>query len=173
MEQITVWNVMAIIVQTIVILLGFYFSYKQIRQQALDSKAQTTIEIKKMFREYRDITIALRPGGEWDNQSPVHSSEWGLLDDYLGFFEHLEYLISNKMLDLDFVIKSHKAKLQNAMLNPYVLLKVKIKKKWWADLYSLCRRMEIDLGDIEEKVSERINQTRKNDDLGLDCLEID
>lgn len=162
MEQITLWSIATNIVQTIVILLGFYFSYKQIRQQALDSEAQTTIEVKKMFGKYLDISIAFRPDGEWENKTQFLGYEWGMIDDYLGFFEHLEYLISKNMLDVDFVKKSHEVKLYNAISHPEVYNKIFNENELWTDLFSLCRRLEIDLDKIGKNIAEdRVAQSEK------------
>lgn len=137
------WNAVATCSQALILIIGFYFTHKQLKHQALDSKARTIIDLKRLFHDYMDVTIALRPGGIWSEQVPEGAEAWGAIDHYLGLFEHCEYLISMNMIDIDFFRRSHKVKLMNAVLNKPVRRKIQEEREYWNDLLHLCHRLNI------------------------------
>ncbi|MCB5265109.1 MAG: hypothetical protein LHW41_02545 [Candidatus Cloacimonetes bacterium] len=139
------WNAVATGSQALILIIGFYFTHKQLKHQTLDSKARTIIDLKRLFHDYLDVTIALRPGGRWSEQVPEGAEAWGAIDNYLGLFEHCEYLISMNMIDLDFFRRSHSVKLMNAVLNKPVRNKIQSERKNWIDLLHLCQRLNIEV----------------------------
>lgn len=85
-------------VQALILFIGFCCTSRQLQLQVNDSKSRLIIELKHFFIEFREVTIALRPGGKWEEEIPNDSQTWGLIDNYLGLFEHCEYLLSMKMM---------------------------------------------------------------------------
>src|SRR5262245_66265333 len=68
----------------------------QLKRTLNVERGRFMLELRCMVARYDKIHALLRRGGAWHKASDMPSEditeEWILVDDYMGFFEHCEYL---------------------------------------------------------------------------------
>lgn len=139
------WNAIASWAQVAVLTIGFYFTGKQIKLQATDSRVRVVFDLKNSFLGFQQVTTNLRPGGIWHQSIGNDVDSWSMIDHYLGLFEHCEYLISLNVMDSEYFKRSYVVMLRNAIEHPEIKPKVLHEKEFWPDLFSLCKRMGINI----------------------------
>ena len=75
-------------------LVGFYFTYIQIKRSVKEKSISNFIEIKNQLRVYDSIYFQLLPGSDED----ISNFENGYIFSYLGLFEIVNKMIKNKLL---------------------------------------------------------------------------
>ena len=75
-------------------LVGFYFTYIQIKRSVKEKSISNVIEIKNQLRVYDSIYFQLLPGSDED----ISNFDKGFIFSYLGLFEIVNKMIKNKLL---------------------------------------------------------------------------
>ena len=136
----------ATVVGIIGVLVGAWAAYRQLKASKQIARGQFMLTLKEMSSKYDDIHRKLRPGGQWAGGvgGPKNASEWAMVDDYMGFFEHCELLIRNGSLDEIEFKTIYGYRLQNIVTNEHIV-KEKLRsdeQEYWKVFIGLLERLK-------------------------------
>jgi hypothetical protein len=117
----------AIIVGAVATIATLAYTAYQVRLNSKIAKANSELELEKMFAMHDEVHLNLRPGGKWASGKvgPKTSEEWAKVEDYMGLFEHCELMLENKMIDWK-MFKAIFGYRMNNILNNEIILQGKL-----------------------------------------------
>ncbi len=70
---------------------------------ARTNRARFWLELRDHIERHDEVHHALRPGGKWilHGAGPESREDWIKVEAYLGFFEHIEKMIQDGLLDIE------------------------------------------------------------------------
>ena len=118
----------------------------QLRHSARAAKGEFLLQIEEQSNRHDAVHRKLYPDGDWGvnkKGAPNELQEWGLVADYLGFFEQCESLIRSGCLDKSTFRKIYGYRVHNILDNP-VIVEEKLQgdtRKHYELFLSLCERL--------------------------------
>lgn len=113
----------------------------QINEARKIAKAELLLQFDQRLSQYDVVHKALRPGGDWVNQSKPNTIHWAEVDAYMGAFERLNALIDDKVVDVKLAKKFYGYRLQNIVANNEIWkAKLQDENALWEDFLSLCKK---------------------------------
>jgi hypothetical protein len=134
----------AVIVGAVVAIVTLAYTSYQIRQNSRIAKANSELELEKMFSMHDEVHLNLRPGGKWASgkAGPKTHEEWAKVEDYMGLFEHCELMLENKMIDWRMFKAIFGYRMNNILANEIIVqAKLVEEKNSWADFIKLARKL--------------------------------
>jgi hypothetical protein len=125
---------------------------KQLHTNTEVNRGNFWLKLEEMSRHYDDVHLKLRPGGDWAGQGkqgeykgPKGNDEWAVVEDYMGFFEHLKIMLDRELIDKPTFKKIFAYRLRNIVGNP-IIVEVKLKERGggWTYFIQLLRELEIE-----------------------------
>ena len=104
--------------------IGLIYAGLQLRHSARTAKGQFLLQIEEQSNRHDAVHRKLYPDGDWGvniKGAPTELQEWGLVADYLGFFEQCESLIRNGCLDKSTFRKIYGDRVHNILDNPVIV----------------------------------------------------
>ncbi|MCR4302794.1 MAG: hypothetical protein NUV63_01015 [Gallionella sp.] len=131
---------------------ALFYSGRQLRQTRLIELGRFMLELESMSDRHDRVHALLRPGGEWDNEvgEPQTVEDWCALEDYMGFFEHCELLLRAGTIEHDGFKALYGYRIEN-ILRHSKIVKAKLidERDSWSLFYSICRRFDYRIPDIQ------------------------
>ena len=96
------------------------------------------------LRPHEDVALKLRPGGVWFNgiDSPKSPQDWLAIESYMGSFERIQFLIEQKIIDIDTVDKMYGYRLSNIVMNPTIFEeKLVLRGRAWSSFIELWKAL--------------------------------
>jgi hypothetical protein len=118
----------------------------QISQGTKISRCQFWLELEKMFAQHDEVHTKLRPGGEWTRAGagPKTINEWAEVEDYMGLFEHCEFMLRKGLLDAETFKTIFSYRLTNIIRNELIYkAKLEDEKVYWQTFLALMNRFKI------------------------------
>ena len=94
------------LVGALLALIALYFAWEQLYQSKLIAKGELMLQLEALSDQgsRSETHIKLRPAGVWGvnnpGAAPSNNQEWAAIDDYMGFFEHVEHLLRAGSIDI-------------------------------------------------------------------------
>jgi hypothetical protein len=123
-------------------------TWRQARTGARASQGQFWLELEKMFASHDAVHIKLRPGGKWTKPGagPKTVEEWAAVEDYMGLFEHTEFMLQRGLLDWQTFETIFSYRLPNIVHNTVIAnAKLRDERDGWATFLRLMDRLHIPL----------------------------
>ena len=140
------WATILTIVGVFSTLILLIFTVRQINSNAKISKAGFWLEIEKMFNKFDELNLQLRPTGEWREKQSFSKEEWGLIEDYMGVFEHCELMMQDKVIDEDRFKKIFSYRIENLVSNESIVKHKLIEEKdSWTTFIELLTRIGVSI----------------------------
>ena len=129
------------IIGTIIVI---YLTKKQIDKNTKAIISKNHLELRKLFSEPSrfEVHSKLRPGNnnadveEW----PANKNDWVEVEDYLGVFETIEFMLKSKTLDENMVKSTYYYRLVNIKHNSRIVDKIMSPDEDWELMKGLLRR---------------------------------
>jgi hypothetical protein len=116
----------------------------QINEARKIAKAELLLQFDQRLSQYDAVHRALRPGGDWVDQSKPDTIHWADLDGYMGAFERLNGLIDDKIVDVNLAKRFYGYRLQNIVANKEIWrAKLQDENPAWEDFLSLCKKFSV------------------------------
>ncbi len=108
--------------------------------------ADILLRLDQDMRHYRKVHAHLRPGGAWttSGKRPQSQDEWIELEDYMGVFEHINFLVDQNLITIDYVERFYGYRYQNIVSNE-AIVEAKLGEEFasWKDFVELGRKLDI------------------------------
>lgn len=124
---------------------GVVWAAFTLRSTQRTTKGQFLVDLAPPFRDFFDLHVRLRRGGDWwpEGHAGPSDGDWAELEQYMGLFERMWILIEGKSLDLDVVDRLYAYRVKNIVKNGDVRTK-KLEElaSGWTDFISLWRALD-------------------------------
>lgn len=107
-------------------------------------RADLIIRIDQEMRQFHDVHVKLRPGGEWsDEAGPQSAEEWARVDSYMGLFERIYLLMDQKLLKQEYVNRFYGYRYDNVADHPAIReQKLEKERSDWKDFIALGDKLD-------------------------------
>lgn len=141
------WADVATIAGAVIAIIVLGYTAFQVRIATAVSRGQFLLELEKMLTAHEEVHLKLRPGGEWTGgKGPETAADWAKVEDYLGFFEHAEMLLTAKLIDWPTFQAIFSYRLGNILANRTIVEeKLQQQRSSWAIILQLLKRAGLDL----------------------------
>lgn len=141
-------------------LLALFFTGMQLRKAKKIENGRFMLELERMIAVHDETHHKLRPGGDWtrDNskggrKAPETAKDWLEVEDYMGFFEHCEFLLKTGLLELSSFKALYGYRVINILANRAIVdAKLVEEGHLWQEFRNLTRRLGINLTDYQKDV---------------------
>jgi hypothetical protein len=118
---------------------------KQIEDARRVARGEVLLRLDELFKDHKEVHLRLR-GGDWsaDRGGPDSIEEWAAVERYMGFFERIQLLIDDQLIDLETFDRAHGYRVLN-IANNSVIRKTKLEgtlAESWTDFIRLWRAIE-------------------------------
>ena len=131
--------------------IGFAASYLltriQIREARKVARAQLLLGFDQRLSEFDKVHQALRPGGSWprDRDHPPEGMQWSEVEGYMGAFERLNVLLTDRIVSTELVKAFYEYRLHNLVANAGIQDKLKRFPDGWSNFLELCKHLGIEV----------------------------
>jgi hypothetical protein len=107
------------------------------------ARATFWLELRKMFEEYDDVHVKLRPNGAWHKKNDVPSpDDLPRVEAYMGLFEHCDRMIDQHLIDLPTFKSLYEYRIDNILDNKVIVFeKLLARGEDWEDFIHLVNRL--------------------------------
>ena len=145
MTTLAIFSILANISTTIAVGIG---AWQLILGRSI-AKAQFLLELERMSKYFDDIHIKLRPSGDWQplngmgmTLEDLTEEQIAILEDYMGFFEHCNYLLKKGVIEFEMFNNIFGYRVENLVSSGLVREKIKVDgEESWSEFIELCERL--------------------------------
>jgi hypothetical protein len=137
------WAQVATIIGAVIAILVLGYTARQLKINTRISRGQFWLELRKMFAEHDEVHQNLRPGGPWhrSNTLPNTAQDMAKVEAYMGLFEHCEFMLREKLIDLKTFKHIYEYRLVNIVNNERIKEdKLKQRRQSWEAFIALLDR---------------------------------
>ncbi|MGB8644833.1 MAG: hypothetical protein WCF84_06320 [Anaerolineae bacterium] len=127
-----------------VAVIAILYARGQLEESKNVAQADFLLRLDDVFQQHSKTHMLLRPGGDWAGgpSGPKNTSEWGLVESYMGLFEFIQILIENHMVQFDIIDRRYGYRVANIDNNPIIHEEKLVKRaKDWQDFIKLRDRV--------------------------------
>jgi hypothetical protein len=130
-------------------LIALYFAWEQLYQSKLIAKGELMLQLETLSDQgsRSETDVNLRPEGVWGvnnpGGAPSNNEEWAAIDDYMGFFEHVEHLLRAGSIDISDFEMLFGYRIENLLGNE-IICKAKLlgaERPYWKLFLDLLARL--------------------------------
>ena len=138
----------ATVIGLLIVVGGFYFTIKQLKQYKKTEESRFWIELRTLFREHDEVHYRLRNPEDWGNpkNGPESSDEWAMVESYMGTCEMCYHMIDKGLIELEVFKNQYGYRIGNIVHNEKIRgKKLKTNGKYWRDFLNLMKKLDIPL----------------------------